>query len=154
MLLLGDAVLHVLPAKKGRQREKESKASEMVGTSLSAEAISRCVASAGTEAIRSVQGRADKEHNIITSPYGLRLFDPICECWRLHKFRGDLEVLHVYLSSDEEEGTADSGPAELLNVCVVTQQDRIVSELMMMMMSEEDKGLQCSKAKKITSSRR
>lgn len=44
---------------------------------MSGEVISRCEALAGGEDISRVQGRADKECHIITSPYGLRLFDPI-----------------------------------------------------------------------------
>lgn len=41
------------------------------------EVISRCEVLAGREDIASVQGQADKECHIITSPYGQRLFDPI-----------------------------------------------------------------------------
>lgn len=44
---------------------------------LSGEVISRCEALAGREDIIRVQGQADKERHIITSPYGPRLCDPI-----------------------------------------------------------------------------
>lgn len=83
MLVLGDSVLHVLPA---RRDHRESGGTQRKGTldragmriSSSGEVMSRCEALAGREDISRVQGRADKECHIITSPYGLRLFDPIC----------------------------------------------------------------------------
>lgn len=51
---------------------------ERMRMSFPGEAISIwCKALAGREDISRVQGRADKECHIITSPYGLRLFDPI-----------------------------------------------------------------------------
>ncbi len=85
MLVLGDPVLHVLPAKRDDRESGELKAKESQkgrteeeGISLSGEVMSRCEALAGREDISRVQGRADKECHIITSPYGLRLFDPIC----------------------------------------------------------------------------
>lgn len=44
---------------------------------FSGEVISRCEELAGREDIIRVQGQADKDCHIITSPYGLKLFDPI-----------------------------------------------------------------------------
>lgn len=44
---------------------------------ISGDVISRCEALAGREDIIRVQGQADKDCHIITSPYGLRLSDSI-----------------------------------------------------------------------------
>ena len=62
-------------AQQGSESSEKGRTGRAI--SLSGEVISRCEALAGTEDISSGQGQADKECHIITSPYGLRPFDPI-----------------------------------------------------------------------------